>query len=93
MAEIQNAAWEWGRSRIRKGQERETRGRSLRTSQFRFCKLVWIYSDSKWKPLKGFKLGNVVIRFVLIEGWKTVSEFQQYIFSIFWELVVICTTS
>lgn len=26
VAEIQNAAWEWGRSRIRKRQERETRG-------------------------------------------------------------------
>lgn len=93
VAEIQNAAWEWGRNRIRKGQKRETGGQSLRALQFGFCKLVWIYSDSKWKPLKDFKLGNVEIRFVLIEEWEKASEFQQYILSIFWELVVICMTS
>lgn len=68
MAEIQNAAWEWGRNRIRKGQERKTGVQSVRALQFRFCKLVWIYFDKKWKPLKGFKLGNVVKRFVLFEG-------------------------
>lgn len=84
IAEIQNAAWEWGRNKIRRGQKRETRGRSLRALQFRFCKLVWIYSDSKWKPIKGFKLENVEIGFILIEEWEKSLNFNSIFCLYFW---------